>query len=668
MPDINAYYRQPDYASSQAYLEKHPELSAYVDPAWKGEPFSHNYVKQAAVQYAADEFFRVSQLSDQLDVAYDVRRSAESLLLTPEIKAMWKANATPAARQRRMVEGLIHEQLSRVNEGYFSIPESNFGARSDYLNQHPELIRMWNANNSAADDYQAILHDANAELREQFFYLIHHGEHAAADAFLARHPFLWEDTANADHFDPQTGQMKLQFLSAKARAYMAAKPAFDKLDRLIATVGRKAAWNWLYNSSDPDAVAARAYIKAYGHSHGAAGGRSQHALDYLAVRSILNAYFNMPQDTRETWLHGSSPEAAQLRAYFAKWSSSSGMTQHARDFLAAKSALDHYFNMTKAQRRTWLNAGSPEAKQVLAYFKKYGATHKYERAYAKLDPTDVGGTPEQRQRILFWKRYFALTPDKRPNFIHQHAADYGVFIYGPLAEKQRDAQEQAWLRRAHAAHMTPKQLGYLYVKPMLDFYFQLPKGKQRQLFMETNPELEAWFQAHPPQVSTGNKQTDKFVERYFALDIPERSAFLAAYPEVQRYFDSVSSPAQRAIHSLLSQYFALTGPARKDFGLEHPEIGAYFAARLQEQANISAVSQALYETDPHLAPYRENASDMIASAQRQLERLQAAAITSFTPDSIEAHRDRVPYTGRSTGRHVQRKGASDIVPDTRARG
>src|SRR5207342_2076104 len=100
-----------------------------------------------------DEFFRVSALSDQLDVAYDVRKTAEELLLTPEIRQMWADNATPAARQRRMVQGLIHEQLDYVNRGYFSIPESNYAARSDYLNQHPELVHLWNANNNAADDF-----------------------------------------------------------------------------------------------------------------------------------------------------------------------------------------------------------------------------------------------------------------------------------------------------------------------------------------------------------------------------------------------------------------------------------------------------------------------------------------------------------------------------------
>lgn len=162
---------------------------------------------------------------------------------------------------------------------------------------------------------------------------------------------------------------------------------------------------------------------------------------------------------------------------------------------------------------------------------------------------------------------------------------------------------------AFLADATPRAAAYLYVKPLLEFYFTLSK-KEKPLFLRANPEVAEYLDKYAQGSPTGDAALDKLLDEYFNLPYAsnERSHFLRKHPEVQEYFDSRSTPEERAMRSLLEVYFGIIEPnQRREFLRDHPEIQAYFDRRQEERANLSLQMGVFDEVDPRLAPFRARA-------------------------------------------------------------
>lgn len=643
-PVIEQYYETPGWEGKQAILTETPELTRWVDAAYRGRPFSGKWLKYSQRFVDTEQFMQALQIIEHVDPPYDVRDAAVSMFKDPSLERYWKRNDSPQQIRDRMVKAQAFEYYQDLNRSYHAIPDDDYEAKSGFIAAHPELVRYWNRNNDPADDLEAIITASNAAAREAYFALVNSGKGENWDAaapLLKLMPFMFEDTKSQGKIDEATGTWKVggggkDWSPERQRAWIKAQPHIKWFfETYMPKVGKKKAWDWLETAESDVAKTIKAYLKKYGK-------HSQRGIDYMRAKPFLKLFFDMPSDKAEKWLKGDSEGAKIVRWYFEKYGTK-GNTQHARDYLKVKTLLDRYFDMPKPERRAWLNGGSAEAERVRDYFKKYSKTHQWERAWRKANPTLANGTPEQKKRLEFWNTYFNLTPEKRPAFILANAEKAGVFLYGDLGETERHDQEQEWMRRAVGlSNKNKRQQDYLYAKPLLDFYFDLPK-EERDFFARLNPEVAEYLAKWSSHALTGNKELNRKIEQYFKLpsESAARTAYLREHPDVQDYFDSKSAPAVAAMRNVLEQYFALPyGRERDEFVQKHPEVQAYFDERQAEKARMTEVYRAFDQADPRLRPYMEDARDLVRSAEELRYRTRKLAMESLGDGSISSRRTR----------------------------
>lgn len=587
LPKIEAYYSiGGDWEKLQEFKAKNPDVIPYVSPFWThGRAFSDSFIKDAPLKADSATAIRLFTLTEKLDLDFETRRLAETVFVTPQLRAYWDRNKSPAKFQAQMLQGEYHRHLRKLNDHYFAIPESDFEAREGYLREHPELAHWWDLNNSDSDDLKSILNATNADLRDAYFEFVEADDWDGAGAFLKRFPFIFE------------------FTKSEAKV-------------------KNGAWV------------------------GGKRGRSQHARDYLAARPFLTIFFSLLRSSKGkayAWLQGDSEGAKIVRAYFDKYAHSRGSSAHARDYVAAKDGLNHYFKLLKEDKtkaRAWLNGGSKEALVVLAYFKKYGKMAKMARRWKAVFGSK---NPELDARLKFWQRYWTLEPDQRPEFVAQHAEAHGVFVYGVFGEQERQAELNAYYRKAIAHGFSKKNALYLRNKPLMDLYFTLKRPEEKNLFLRANPEVQLYLDefANP---TTGSKGLDKLLESYFSFPrrSEERSAFLQKHQQLQDYFDRNSKPADRAMHNLLEVYFSKEGNERKRFSQEHPEIDAYFQKRREERDRELLQANAFDVADPRLAALRELAErtitrpgEMMAEALRRARAVEQGGISTRRERSVQ---------------------------------
>lgn len=641
-PLIQAYYANGDYDAGQRMLMEHPQIVPYLSRFYA--PFKDSFIQQARLKVQGSDFFFMDALAKSLDLPYELRKAATAALLTPELEASWHKNDTPAETRKRNIQGEVFRYYENLNNAYHDIPETDYAAKDDFLNSHPELVQQWGRNNSPADDYEGIIGSTNAVLRETYFATQREHGWDAANAFLKQYPFMFEGTKSEDKINQETGEWKAT--SKYARAYMAARDELSWFfDKYMPAVGKKAAFDWLYANSGERAKTIRDFLalaRAHNGTKGGTGWSRAHHLAFLVAKPWLDLYFGMDKKARDEWLRGDSEGAKIIRDYFDKYSSAKGQTQHSKDYLAIKPLMDRYFAMTKVARRAFLDGKSADAQTLLAYFKKYGKHHQFEKAFKKLHGPLVGGTPDQKLRLSFWVKYFQLPPDERPAFVQKEAENHGIFIYGVWGQQERHDRELAYMRTVIGQGITKRQAAYLYVKPLIDFFHTVPKD-QKALFLRANPELQRYFNLYVHTSLTGNKKLDVQVKAYF--DLPEnsdaRSVFLRKHPEVQKFFDAKATPAERAIRAVVTAYFNIENRDEKQTFLEkHPEIQNYFDSRRQIKDNEKLQLDAFDHSDPRYAPFFNFGDQSILDqAARMRLILREQAMNKHRPKTIENRRD-----------------------------
>ena len=648
MPIIEAYYKSPGWEDKQQLKVEHPEIIRWVDSKWRGKPYSGKLLQHGVQAVMSTRFSLALEFADNVDAPYAVKKSALDMFVTPDLEYYWKGANTPKDVRDHMVAMEAHNAYDKATKAYFEIPDTDYDAKDSFLEEHPEIVRYWNRNNSTYEDLDATWHGANAALRQTYFAIKDAKGWDGAAQFLKDHPYIFEDTKSAGKI--KNGEWigggkwgKGKPMSAAHRAaWMKAKPHLAWFfDKYMKQVGEKKAWAWLESNDGPVAAMLKDYFQKWGK-------HSQKQVDYLRAKKWLTIFFNLPDDDKDAWLNSGSEGAKLVLAFFKKYGKGGG--EHAKDYLAVKKEMDFYFSMSKAKRREWLKAGSPAALKVIAYFKKYGKAHQQERAFLKKHPGYAHGTPEQVKRLKFWTMYYQLTPDKRPAFVHENAEDFGIFIYGHFGDEERHDREQEYMRRAVDLGLKTAQAEYLYVKPLLDFMETLDK-KDKALFMEANPEIQEYFDKHPSKggAMSGNKKTDALIEQYFKLDpnSKARTQFLRLHPEVQDFFDSRGTPAEKAMHNLLEQYFTFEGDERESFAAKHPEIKAYFDLRRKQEELMSKQFNAFNDNDPRLAPYYKDAADIERAAAEMRDKLlrQSQDVISLAASSRgERQYDEKQYT------------------------
>lgn len=633
LPVIESYYRG-GLEDKLQIVKDNPEIVRWVDGDFTGHPVSQKFIRYAHRYQDEAMFFDALEIADTLDLPFELKQIANDMFLSPELKAYWDKNRTAKRWRERMIQAEAHDYYRSANKAYFAIPEDDFEARDGFLADHPELIRYWGRNNDPADDYEAIMGGATASLRDMYFGLVNDkGWDGAAD-FLKQFPFMFEGTtAEKKVKDGQWVVGGGKWSAERQRDFVEAKPHLTWFfDKLMPKAGKDKAWAWLDSSDSEAAKIIKGYLNKY---------PSSNRLAFLKAQPWLKLYWGMPPAERSAWLQGDSEGAKIVRAYFEKYGD---LGQHGKDFLAVKKDLDYYGSLPKDERAAWLKSDDPRAARVLAFFKKYGKEHQFARAFKKLIAKHPGlahGTPEQVKRLEFWRQYFSLTPDQRPNFVMQHAEAHGIFMYGEFGEQHRHDSEQAYLRRAVGLGLSKRQSAFLYVKPLLDFYRTLDP-KEKALFSRANPEIQEYFDRFATGSITGDKKLDALVEEYFKLppDSFARSKFLREHPKVQDWFDK-RNPAEGAMRNLLEQYFGIGSASdREEFLLQHPEINAYFERRREEKREESESLRAFDEADPRLEPFFESAEDLERAAARMRAKLRQSAINSLSPDGIDTRRER----------------------------
>jgi hypothetical protein len=644
LPAIHGYFSfEGDYAKAQAYKQRHPEIIQYVDPAWKGQPFT-GIASKAALVMDTQAAMGLFDLIEKVDIPFDIRERAVAAFVTPELRKFWTNNDTPKQARDSMLKGQFFRHVKDLQDSYFAIPETDYEARNGFLDAHPLLAHWWNLNNDQSDDLKAIVNATNAALRERYFEFVDGKDWDGAREYLHQFPFIFEFTkaekrvsASGDWIGGGGGGGGK---SQKARDYLAAKKWLDYFFSL-ADDAKKA---WLDGGSE-GAKIAQAYFAKYARG----GTRSQHASDYVAARASLKIFFDLlktDKDRANAWLDGDSEDAKIVRAYFDKYASKGGKTQHAIDYVAAKGELAHYFALLKSDKaaaKKWLQSGTKESLVVLSYFKKYGKMAKYARKWGSLVKSL---NPEIQRRVEFWQHYWQLTPDERPNFIADHAEAASVFVYGVFGQDERAASEKKYLRETMRHKMTRKTALFLRIKPLLDLYYTIKESSDKDLFLRANPEVQQYLDEFSEAPATGNKELDKLIQAYFALPRRsyERTQLLEKNSILQDHFDRNSSPADRAMHNLLEVYFKIEDKRKRaEFSAQHPEIAAYFEKRREERDNEIFQASAFDLVDPRLVELREFTYRNTQVPAQILHRLlrESVARNRFG-DTVETRRERNP--------------------------
>jgi hypothetical protein len=384
----------------------------------------------------------------------------------------------------------------------------------------PELAAFWHNNDTPHDKRMKMLQGKVAHyytsLTKQYFALpeTEKGYEARA-ALLAQFPdlqYFWD--LNNKPSDDMTAIYRSLQISVRERLFeFYEKKDFDGAIKWIEK------HPYLFDHTQSEAKYRK--IAKVGHFpgwHEFGGGSfdggshqlTQHAKDYLAARSALNHYFSLSPDARRAWLAKGGAQAQKVLAYFDKYASGSKkMSAHGKAYMAVKKYLDHYFSLSKEARQKWLNGSSKGAKAVRAYFNKWvvGGDARHETQKSK----------DYMNAKVALNYYFNLPEDKRYAWLHSGA---------PLAK-----EALAYLTKyGKPQEQSEHSKDYLAVKDLLAAFFKLDDAG-RAAYLKEHPELQAYFDKYAVEGGQTQHALDflavkDLLDFYFAMDKEHRRAWL----------------------------------------------------------------------------------------------------------------------------------------------
>jgi len=260
---------------------------------------------------------------------------------------------------------------------------------------------------------------------------------------------------------------------------------------------------------------------------------TKHADDYLRALPHLKHYYALQATNKEAaykWLQAGTPAAKLVLAYFHDWGKK-GTSAKARAFLEAQPFIERYYALKrrdKAAADAWLRGGSEGAKLVLAFFEKYGSKTKGQHAKDYLAIKDK----------LDW--FFNKLPDEGE--FRGYYSKWG-WVYesdDPTALKIRDFFE----RYGNKGGMGQQARDFGVVKKQLKHYFSLrDDGKDAEadayLHSEEGRDVRAYFKKYGKANAAARKWGDwvrsenpevnrrlMFWKTYFELPPDQRPGFV----------------------------------------------------------------------------------------------------------------------------------------------
>lgn len=462
LPAVEAYYALGDYQKGEQFKRAHPDVIPYVDPAWRGKPYSTNYSQTVALILDTQAAIKMYDLVDELDVSQDVRRHAEVAFVNQNLRDFWAKNDTPREQRDKMLRGHYFKHLSDLNDAYHAIPDDDFDAKAGYLKEHPILVHWWMQNNNPADDLEAIINSSNAALRDRYFQYLEAKDYGGAKEWLARFPFIFEFTKAAANVKDGVWIFHGKPRSQHARDYLRAKSALATFFNLLKTSGKGAAYDWLAGNSS-EAALVRWYFARYA-SHGHSN--SPKARAYLAAKAGLDAFFQILKVSGKAaafaWLDKDGQLQQQAKHYFDVYGKHGGSTAKSRAYLHAKPGLDRFFSILDSRGKQaafdWLDQQGNLQQLAKGYFAAYGKHN---------------ATPKGRA-------YLAAKSglDKFFSILDTDGKDAAFAWLDKKGELQKQAKHYFDVYGKH--NDTPKGRAFLHAKAGLDAYFKIiaDEGKQ----------------------------------------------------------------------------------------------------------------------------------------------------------------------------------------------
>jgi hypothetical protein len=166
-----------------------------------------------------------------------------------------------------------------------------------------------------------------------------------------------------------------------------------------------------------------------------------------ARRSFLTTYFNMPETDRGNWLRQDGGASAS-----SVGTSASTPTRRASPPTpATTSPSSPRSTATSPCRRPNAPPGCTAAgrrRRPLLLQEVRRRPRRMRKPWPNRRRLDLVTRPRAAPPPRVLDTYFALTPDKRPAYIHAEAEKHGVFVWGALGDNDAHARELDYIRRA----------------------------------------------------------------------------------------------------------------------------------------------------------------------------------------------------------------------------
>lgn len=402
----------------------------------------------------------------------------------------------------------------------------------------PELEEFWKLNDTTEDVRRAMLRGEYYKYLiglQKTYAMLPEGDQR--QSYVERHPELarwWQDLASES--DDLRTVMNASGAALRERYFeLVGKKDYDGMTKFVLR------FPWIFEGTKK----AKKYREVVRLGHfpgfvafgsggwgGGGGGQSQYAKDYLSAKKWLDKYFDMPKAQRYKWLDAGGEGAKKVKWFFDKYAknkSGKARSEKARDYLASKRWLDYYFAMGDEERVAWLNGGSRGAQVVKWFFSKYAKHGSGPKAQS-----------QKAKDYLAAKKwldlYFGLAKEERGPWLRSGAE--GAAMVLAFFEKY-----------AKVGTATEQGEAYEAAKDALAAYWALPPGDRRAWLESDSPQarlVKAYFEKYADEKGESKRREDyeavkQYLEFYYALPKDRRAAWLRGNTTpalaVKWYFD-----------------------------------------------------------------------------------------------------------------------------------
>ena len=472
---FRAYNRVP-FEKRQEFLRQHPEILPYVYAAINTVQPKSDFMRTTkmlmdtqGVMYCTDRLADVNYT-----LTYEDKERIIGLVRTPELEEWWAKNDPYRERVEREAKALMWRHYDQLMAAFTAIPATDYEARDAFLEETPLLQWWWNRfDKDVGKTAEKVGKMANRALREVYFAIQERAGWDEANVFLQCYPFIFEWTSSADKVSVDgrwvPKDMRGDVLARDIWRDWALRNPYEAVEAEF--------WQTYYSlpiTERPEFL--REFGVRYGHDFYTQAWGAQLAADALErvrqrgvragykfledfdeLRPLLLKYWSLRTDEQRERYLKDHPVIGRYLDQFKdggwRWESTGRKTRspRARAYLAVKDKLDHFFSLTDWVERT-------------LYLELNEDVRRYLNAYGR-------------------------RPEQMPPGVHKLMKEYFSLPAFSKARKQYLAAhpelQEYWNSRMDAEQSA--------IHDLLEVYFRLLPGRQRDLFLSMHPELLTWF-------------------------------------------------------------------------------------------------------------------------------------------------------------------------------